>query len=867
MILHVTDSFGLVLLTYVVNLAVTSAVVCGVALLLQGVSRRIPLPLRHAILLSGLSVAVASPLLFALIQLTDFSLIGITGGEAESDSIAALTSRDAVSRTNPAHTEVSTPSSSALSIPNEEVSKTTIDRGHDKTSTDALTGRITGVANDMQGRGWHIVTGIGFGLLAAWLIGSCYHLRELAMGVIHIRRVIRSAQPVVEPKILSIARSAADSLHLGALPAIVESSTMEAPISAGIFRAHLILPCQGACGWSDEQWQSLIIHELAHIRRRDLLIGLLQRVGLVAYWWNPLFYRLSATISLVREEICDDLVTKHTPADNGYIALIVELATRVADRRVAGPVLGAAEGNAGELMNRVRRLLDSNRDLSTSLDARTAAAGATIGFGLLLSLAVTGVHVATAEGPKSEHANMQDATTTRADSTKDTLPDSLLSKDELEKVVLVIDTLGKPVVGATVVPWAIRFNRGHHSWTTNGNGASEPPVLTTGADGKVTIRFPRYVNRSSHELSEQLTCRVNHPDFAETSYNDVPVTGAELPKIGTIVLKPGATVEVTAFSGDRPLLMDRVFALWSSRSYEGSKQVKVKADQRLQLPRLPAGEEMMRLAYIPDKGSALFSDVKLQQLSDGNHYELRFEMKPAATVEGKIDASVPRPIKNGRIVAGIIEQSKDHDSLYWQTWALIREDGSFTLDALPRGNLQVIAICDGFMAESGNIPDFISEEERASAHSGRNTPQVFPLVEGENQITVKMTPTAECMIHVRGPDGLPVEGAFCQCSPNVKWWNGGSQIYCAPLVSTLDYLTDPKGVRERGKKDRLFSAETNAAGIAVIKNVPTTEQGFLVTHDQLQMPTNDSNRPEVDVKLVAGRQTEVTVNLQPKEAE
>ena len=59
------------------------------------------------------------------------------------------------------------------------------------------------------------------------------------------------------------------------------------PVVWGILRCRLMLPA-AARQWSDEQLQSVLLHELAHIKRRDTLVQLLAQVACALHWFNPL---------------------------------------------------------------------------------------------------------------------------------------------------------------------------------------------------------------------------------------------------------------------------------------------------------------------------------------------------------------------------------------------------------------------------------------------------------------------------------------------------------------------------------------------------------------------------------------------------
>ncbi len=381
----------------------------------------------------------------------------------------------------------------------------------------------------------------------------------------------------------------------------------------------------------------------------------------------------------------------------------------------------------------------------------------------------------------------------------------------------------------------------------------------------MTIRYPRFADKDEQIGVKDLTCRVEHPDYAMTVYNDVDVTEGARVDVATITIRPGVRVEITAVAGDRKLPMDGVRAFWSSPTWAGHEQ-KVNAVGRLELPRLPAGSEFIRLASFPVEGPSLFSDVEELTLIDGETLELRIEMKPAIAVEGKLDASVPRPVNHGHLVAEVIDRPDQGHSLEWRVVAPIDADGTFTLPAMPRGNVQVIALCDGYMATSGEPPAFATEMER-KFNASFSRPQTFALAEEKNEITLAMTPTADCLIHVEGPDSKPVAGARCAFWPNVGWWQGGSQIYGYPVFSTTDIMTvGVDRLREQMKmnQEKVFQATTDEAGNALVKNLPASERFFVVEHDTLEAPQGEFKNRWVPVNLTTGQQAKATVTLQAK---
>ena len=192
---------------------------------------------------------------------------------------------------------------------------------------------------------------------------------------------------------------------------------------------------------------------------------------------------------------------------------------------------------------------------------------------------------------------------------------------------------------------------------------------------------------------------------------------------------------------------------------------KINEQGAIVLPRLPAGNELLQVAYVPDEGAVLFSDLKKLDLADGDHHQLRLELQPAVRVEGRLDGPVARPVREGRVIGEVIQWDENvQHPLTWRAAAKMRIDGSFVFEAMPRGDLQVIALCTGAMAADGEPPAFARDHEKQQGASFFCRPQVFKLAEETTRIVVKMTPTADCLVHVVGPDGVAVEGADCASS-------------------------------------------------------------------------------------------------------
>ena len=95
-----------------------------------------------------------------------------------------------------------------------------------------------------------------------------------------------------------------DRFRLSRDPHICVSSSRRAPLTFGVFRPTVLLPEDLPVG--DAQFQLILAHELAHIRRKDCLRKLLLTVCLCLYWWNPLVWLMMREIRQDLELQIDD---------------------------------------------------------------------------------------------------------------------------------------------------------------------------------------------------------------------------------------------------------------------------------------------------------------------------------------------------------------------------------------------------------------------------------------------------------------------------------------------------------------------------------------------------------------------------------
>jgi uncharacterized protein (TIGR03435 family) len=167
----------------------------------------------------------------------------------------------------------------------------------------------------------------------------------------------RRAVCAVAREIDETARDVAHRLGIARGFAVLESAAVAVPTVVGWIRPVVLLPAMALSGLSPQQLQAIIAHELAHIRRHDFLVNLLQTFAETILFYHPAVWWLSARIRAEREHCCDVVALSVCGDPVSYAEALVELETW---RTGHSPLAVAATG--GTLMTRVRRLLSAPTD-------------------------------------------------------------------------------------------------------------------------------------------------------------------------------------------------------------------------------------------------------------------------------------------------------------------------------------------------------------------------------------------------------------------------------------------------------------------------------------------------------------------------
>jgi len=211
----------------------------------------------------------------------------------------------------------------------------------------------------MLARGWTAVQASWpLALAGLWALGTLILLGRLALANLATARAIRARASEPAPW-LATARELACATGVPDTH-FIRSETIAMPMAAGYLRPTVVLPAE-ADAWPDERITSVLLHELAHVRRRDCLTQLAASAACALYWMNPLAWYAAKALRQERERACDDAVLEAGTAGPDYAEHLLDVARAA---RHATPTFsgGVAMAHRSELEGRLMAILDDARN-------------------------------------------------------------------------------------------------------------------------------------------------------------------------------------------------------------------------------------------------------------------------------------------------------------------------------------------------------------------------------------------------------------------------------------------------------------------------------------------------------------------------
>jgi beta-lactamase regulating signal transducer with metallopeptidase domain len=218
-------------------------------------------------------------------------------------------------------------------------------------------------------------------IVLVWLTGVLLLSVRLLFGWLRAHAIARKNATEAAPEWQRAAGRLAHALKLRQAIHLLESAAVEVPTVIGWLRPVVLLPAATLTGLSTEQMEMILAHELAHIRRNDFFVNLMQAVVETLLFYHPAVWWISHRIRVERENCCDDVAV----AVSGKPLVYARALTRLEELRMDDARAFVA-ANGGSLIGRIRRLAGARAE-SSNVPSRFVAGAALLTVLLALLIA------------------------------------------------------------------------------------------------------------------------------------------------------------------------------------------------------------------------------------------------------------------------------------------------------------------------------------------------------------------------------------------------------------------------------------------------------------------------------------------------
>ncbi|KAA5542688.1 redoxin family protein [Roseiconus nitratireducens] len=544
---------------------------------------------------------------------------------------------------------------------------------------------------------------------------------------------------------------------------LLEHPEAHSPVSSGVWHPAVILPNDARC-WSLERRRLVLLHELAHVARRDVLAQTVARLAFGLYWFHPLAWYGLLQMRKLRETACDDLVLSCGQQPAGYADVLLDIA-RSYRHQANATAVGMAHSSNVE--SRIMAILDSTRR-HVSL-SRTSARMLFAFAAALVCLVGTAEFQTRAQTPSSDTEKETESETQASDSADASLRDMRIR---------ILDDQGKPLEGA-MLQIGVWYAEGYDGYRT-------PKQHTADANGMVVLRLPKRLN-ILRLWPKQPGYVGQFKNFGQGTHREGELIPDELefrlakghPIGGRIVDEAGQPIEgvhVRVKVDDVPGV-----STWLTDSF-GQPTVKTDSNGRWQLNNAPAQREKgtdwtfeLKLShddFVTDKywgESQRAQGVGTAELRRGAAEVVLHRGTP---VHGTVVDREGKPVTKGWVVWS--DEPYFNDGVFE---AELQGDGSFRTPPLPEAEYPITIVAPGFAAQRRMI--------KVGSDSAE---QPFELQPGK-RITIRFVDSAGSPV--------PKVGVYLANSSASNTWQGSNALHNHKHPNVPDYGI-PRQANEQG---------------------------------------------------------------------
>src|SRR5215813_507299 len=207
-------------------------------------------------------------------------------------------------------------------------------------------------------------------VLAAWMLGAAIGLTHIALGVMRLRRVRKNSKPVDVNELDPVPRATLEEAQQHRAVTLCVSDAVSVPSAIGYFQPMVVMPGWVLAEIPADELNSILLHELAHLRRYHDWTNLAQKMIKAVFFFHPAVWYIESQLTLEREMACDEAVLAANFSPRDYAESLVSLAERSFLHRGI-ELAQAAVGHVKQLRLRLVEIL--RRDRQGSVRTRKSA--------------------------------------------------------------------------------------------------------------------------------------------------------------------------------------------------------------------------------------------------------------------------------------------------------------------------------------------------------------------------------------------------------------------------------------------------------------------------------------------------------------
>ncbi|MDR6967259.1 beta-lactamase regulating signal transducer with metallopeptidase domain [Flavobacterium arsenatis] len=194
-------------------------------------------------------------------------------------------------------------------------------------------------------------------IVLIWFIVFCFKCFSITTNLSHIYKIRNYRNQPVSDYWKERLEALSQNIRLNKTIVLLESQLVKVPSVTGFFKPIILLPIGMLSQLPQDQVEAILLHELAHIRRKDYFVNLLQSFVEIVFFFNPGVLWLSSLIKEERENCCDDIAVSVTKCKAKFVHALVSFQEyNMKDNEL---IMGFG-GKKNHLLNRAKRIIHND---------------------------------------------------------------------------------------------------------------------------------------------------------------------------------------------------------------------------------------------------------------------------------------------------------------------------------------------------------------------------------------------------------------------------------------------------------------------------------------------------------------------------